>query len=400
MGNVPQQAHDSGRPEFEMDESPLEREERMNLALKSAEVGTWNWRMVTNFIVWDPVMHRLFGLEPGEFSKTYEGFARLVHPADRDRVAREVMASVRRGAPFSSQYRAVWPGDGSVHWIAARGKVYRDEAGKPVRMTGVCWDITEQKVMEEELERSAAELKRSNKELEQFAYIASHDLQEPLRMVTSYLQLIERRYKDQLDSKANQFIEFAVDGAKRMSVLIRDLLAYSRIGTRRTAIEPVDVAGCIRLALENLKIAIAEKNASVSVDPMPTVDGDAGQLTQLFQNLISNGIKFCGEGTPRIHVSARRGEDEWVFSVTDNGIGIEPQYMERIFVIFQRLHTRDQYPGTGIGLAICKKIVEGHGGRMWVESEPGKGASFLFSIPDRHPGPLPETDGSGRPGRD
>jgi PAS domain S-box-containing protein len=376
----------AGPPGLEMDESPSEREERIELALKSAEVGTWNWRMTTNFIVWDSMMHRLFGLEPGTFERNYEGFARLVHASDRDRVAAEVMASVEKDVPFSSQYRVVWPKDGSIHWIAARGKVYRNSAIQPVRMTGVCWDITEQKAMEEEIERAAADLKRSNKELEQFAYVSSHDLQEPLRMVTSYLQLLEKRYTDQLDAQANEFIGFAVDGAKRMSVLIHDLLAYSRIGTRKAAIAPVDMAVPVRLALENLKIAVAEKGADISVDAMPTIDGDAKQMTQLFQNLIGNALKFCTVAPARIQVSARRGDGEWIFSVADNGIGIEPQYRERIFVIFQRLHTREQYPGTGIGLAICKKIVEGRGGRIWVDSEYGKGATFSFSIPDLNGG--------------
>jgi light-regulated signal transduction histidine kinase (bacteriophytochrome) len=205
-------------------------------------------------------------------------------------------------------------------------------------------------------------------------------------MVTSYLQLLEKRYTDQLDAQANEFIGFAVDGAKRMAVLIHDLLAYSRIGTRKAAIAPVDMAVPVRLALENLKIAVAEKGADISVDAMPTIDGDANQMTQLFQNLIGNALKFCTVAPARIQVSARRGDGEWIFSVADNGIGIEPQYRERIFVIFQRLHTREQYPGTGIGLAICKKIVEGRGGRIWVDSEYGKGATFSFSIPDLNGG--------------
>jgi signal transduction histidine kinase len=244
----------------------------------------------------------------------------------------------------------------------------------------------EQKLMDQ-----AAELKRSNEELEQFAYVASHDLQEPLRMVRSYLQLIEKRYKGQLDAQADEFISFAVDGAARMSSLVRDLLTYSRIGTRRASVEPVDMAKCIRQAQEDLKVAIAEKNASIATDPMPVIEADPGQMTQLFQNLIGNGIKFCASAVPRINISARRGFGEWTFSVADNGIGIEPQYLDRIFVIFQRLHTRDEYPGTGIGLAICKKIVEGRGGRIWVESEPGRGTTFLFSIPDQHDGRFSET---------
>jgi light-regulated signal transduction histidine kinase (bacteriophytochrome) len=245
----------------------------------------------------------------------------------------------------------------------------------------VIQDITERKRAEEKLKLTLADLERSNKELEQFAYVASHDLQEPLRMVSSYTQLLARRYQGQLDAAANEFIAYAVDGANRMQRLINDLLAYSRVGTRGKAIEPTDCAAVLDQALANLKAAIEKSGAVVTHDPLPTVMADDLQLVQLLQNLIGNAIKFHVEKPPCIHVSAEQKGNEWVFSVRDNGIGIDPQYAERIFVIFQRLHTREEYPGTGIGLAICKKIVERRGGRIWVESQPGIGSTFCFTIP-------------------
>jgi signal transduction histidine kinase len=235
------------------------------------------------------------------------------------------------------------------------------------------------KKAEEELKKTVAELERSNAELEQFAYFASHDLQEPLRMVSSYTQLIEKRYKDKLDADAHDFINFAVDGAKRMQQLINDLLTYSRVGTRGKPLEPASCKKILHAAIANLDVAIRESGAAVTHDPLPPVMADETQLLQLFQNLIGNAVKFHGKKPPHVHVSAKPQGNKWVFSVKDNGIGIDPQYFERIFIIFQRLHS-EGYPGTGTGLAIVKRIVERHGGRIWVESEPGKGSTFYFSI--------------------
>lgn len=244
--------------------------------------------------------------------------------------------------------------------------------------------MTRQKRAEESLERRAQELEqlvRSNRELTQFAYVASHDLQEPLRMVTSYVKLLERRYKDQLDSDADEFIAFAVDGATRMKGLIDDLLAYSQVVSRRRTFEPSGCSAALDTALTNLKVSVEQSGTVVTRDRLPTVLGDASQLTQVFQNLIGNAIKFRNEQPPHVHVSCQQEEGEWVFSVRDNGIGIEPQHAERIFDVFQRLHSRQEFPGNGIGLAICKRIVEGHGGRIWTDSEPGRGSAFCFRIP-------------------
>lgn len=228
--------------------------------------------------------------------------------------------------------------------------------------------------------KAEEELIRSNTELQDFAYVASHDLQEPLRMVSSYLQLLERRYKDQLDQDADEFIAYAVDGATRMQTMINDLLSYSRITTKAKPFRPVDSESVFKQAVANLGIAIEENSAVVDHSPLPSVLADESQLERLFQNLIGNAIKFHGEKPPEIHVAVEPNGGDWLFSVKDNGIGIDPDYNERIFKIFNRLHNKTDYPGTGIGLAECKKIVERHGGRIWVESEPGKGSTFYFTI--------------------
>jgi signal transduction histidine kinase len=242
---------------------------------------------------------------------------------------------------------------------------------------------------ERKLAEQAADLRRSNEELEQFAYVASHDLKEPLRMVTSYMQLLARRYQGKLDADADEFIAFATEGAERMRALIDDLLKYSRVGTRGNDFTPADCGAIVDLALANLEVAIAESRAQVRVDPLPSVLADPRQVEQLFQNLLANAIKFRSQIPPQISVTACRDADSsngqrpsWHFKVSDNGIGLDPQFADKIFLIFQRLHQRGEYAGTGIGLAVCKKIVERHGGRIWVESQPGQGATFHFTIPD------------------
>jgi signal transduction histidine kinase len=253
--------------------------------------------------------------------------------------------------------------------------------------------LLEQRVAEKtrEIAEQAEELRRSNIELERFASVASHDLQEPLRMVASYTQLLGRRYKGQLDANADEFIHFAVEGATRMQALIDDLIMYSRVSTKGQSLRSTDCEEVVDHALANLRAAREDSGAIIMRDAMPTVTADGSQLLRLFQNLISNAIKFRGNRSPEIHVGAERNACGWVFSVRDNGIGIDAKYAHQLFVIFKRLHTRSEYPGTGIGLAICKKIVERHGGRIWFESLPDKGATFFFTLPDRtQPGPQRE----------
>lgn len=231
------------------------------------------------------------------------------------------------------------------------------------------------------LQAHVTELARSNEELQQFAYVASHDLQEPLRMVASYTQLLARRYKGRLDTDADEFIGFAVDGVNRMQRLIQDLLAYSRVGTKGHEFKPLQAGPVLDKVLVNLQPLLAESGGSVTQGPLPQVLADETQLGQLLQNLVGNAVKFRGTAPVRVRVEAERQADVWRFTVADNGIGIEPQYFERIFIIFQRLHNKEDYPGTGIGLAICKKIVERHGGRIGLESQPGQGTTFWFTLP-------------------
>jgi PAS domain S-box-containing protein len=256
----------------------------------------------------------------------------------------------------------------------------RNERGELIGYQSTNLDVTKERDALARLQAATTELARSNKELEQFAYVASHDLQEPLRMVSSYTQLLAQRYEGQLDEKAKKYIAYAVDGSVRMQRLINDLLTYSRISTRGQSPQPVDAHAVLGEALRNLYAAIEESGGIVTNDDLPTVRVDASQLLQVFQNLIANAVKFRGETPPHIHISAQEQGGEWLFSVRDNGIGIDPQFADRLFVIFRRLHTREEYPGTGIGLAVCKRIVERHGGRIWFESEPGKGATFFFTI--------------------
>lgn len=284
--------------------------------------------------------------------------------------------------PLKPHERRFLRRDGTVLTMELHETAVLDGENRMVGIRTVALDITERKRNEEILAWQTGELARSNTELEQFAYVASHDLQEPLRMVASYTQLLARRYKGKLDSDADEFIAFAVDGASRMQTLINDLLAYSRLGRRGGQMRPVDAEDVLARVFADLHASIAETGADVKCGPLPTLAVDPVQFGQLMQNLISNAIKFRTGERPRVRVTAERCGYAWRFCVADNGIGIDPSYSERIFQIFQRLHTRSEYPGTGIGLAICRKIVERHGGRIWVESQQGQGARFFFLIPD------------------
>ncbi len=280
-------------------------------------------------------------------------------------------------------FEGVRPGDGTGFPVEiTRGELGLSPHDEEVTITAIR-DRTERELAEDELRRYSEDLARSNAELERFAYVASHDLQEPLRMVSSYTQLLRRRYSGKLDADANEFIDFAVDGANRMQKLIQDLLAYSRVGSRAIEAVPVDCERLVDRVLRDMEKAFEERGARVERETLPLVRGDATQLGQLFQNLLSNATKFARPGVPpvvRVSIAARE-KKFWQFSIHDNGIGIDSAYFERIFIIFQRLHGKNEYPGTGIGLAICKKIVERHGGRLWVESKIGEGSNFLFTLP-------------------
>ena len=273
--------------------------------------------------------------------------------------------------------------------MRANGEIFPVEFTTRIQTIGgetvmliVLRDITERKRVEESLEQFKQDLIRSNKDLELFAYAISHDLQEPLRMVASYVELIEKRYKNQLDAEADEFIDFAVDGAHRMQDMIQGLLELSRVDTRGKPLAPTDTQNVLEQASANLQVAIETSGLIITNEPLPTLDADEAQLVQLFQNLIGNAIKFKSEDKPNVHIKAERNEKGWLFSVRDNGIGLDLEHAGRIFQIFQRLHTQEEYPGAGMGLAICKRIVERHDGRIWVESEPGEGATFYFTLPE------------------
>jgi PAS domain S-box-containing protein len=293
-----------------------------------------------------------------------------------------IMKVLLTGEPVKNRELAIKRRDGRQIPILSSAGPIKDKAGALRGVVHVWRDITELKRVEEERERIISELKRSNQELQQFAYVASHDLQEPLRTVASYVELLAMKYKGKLDEKADKYISFAVQGANRMSELINDLLAFSRVGTRSGPFKRLSMDEALDRALSNLRKSIRESGAAITRDAMPEVIGDHSQLSQLFQNLIANALKFRKESKlPKIHVSAEHRGNEWIFGVHDEGIGIEPRFYERIFTIFQRLHTKEEYPGTGVGLAIAKRIVERHGGRIWVESKPGEGSSFYFTLP-------------------
>jgi light-regulated signal transduction histidine kinase (bacteriophytochrome) len=328
----------------------------------------------------------------------------LVHPEDKQKLQQAFAAHLNhQTSRYSCEYRMCCK-DGSYKWLLSRGQALWDEQGVPIRAIGSLTDITERKLAQfalqqakqdleikvrertAQLQQSLEELERSNKELENFAHIASHDLQEPLRAITAYTHLLKEEYSSNFDADAQEYMSYITDGAARMRQLIQDLLTYSRVNSRELTLTSVDCNLIISQVINNLKVSIAESNATITYDSLPTVNADRNQLLQLFQNLISNAIKFRGSEEPKIHICAFKSSQEikncWLFSVRDNGIGIKAQYLERIFEIFRRLHTYDELPGTGIGLAICKKIVEHHDGRIWAESEFGSGSTFYFTLCD------------------
>ena len=353
--------------------------EKLDIALENGKIGTWEWEISTGKFNWDERMERMFGQKPGTFRNTYEAFEEYIHEEDLLHVRNAFRQALKENSPLDTIYR-IRHNTNDINYISTKALVKKDNEGNPKKMSGVCFDITEMKIgAEKVLFHLNEELLRSNRELEQFAYVASHDLQEPLRMVSSFTQLLAQRYKDKLDSDAQGFIQFAVEGAARMQVMINDLLDYSRIGTRGKEFSKVDIHDVLGRVVSNLQLRIQEKNALITNDEVPTVVADEGQMIQLFQNLILNALKFC-KTSPRIHISAKEEKEHYLFSVKDNGIGIEAQYFEKIFQIFQRLHLKDQYGGTGIGLPICKRIIDRHGGKIWVESRPGKGSVFYFTI--------------------
>jgi light-regulated signal transduction histidine kinase (bacteriophytochrome) len=323
-------------------------------------------------------MKKMSGVGIRPFDGSFKSFEKHIHDEDVQHFSEALRRTLEENKPFETIFR-VRQKQGVTKYLIVKGMLYNDDGGLS-RIVGVGIDITEMKKgSEHALFKLNEELARSNKELEQFAYVASHDLQEPLRMVSIFTQMLAQRYGDTLDENAREYIKFAVDGSKRMYNLINGLLAYSRIQTKGKEFTEVDINNVLEEILRNLSLQIEKVNAVISLSDMPVIYADKSQMIQLFQNLISNSIKFS-KGIPKIKVSSIEHDDYYLFSVKDEGIGIDPQYFERIFQIFQRLLPREEYEGTGIGLSICKRIVERHGGKIWVKSKPEKGSTFWFTI--------------------
>jgi PAS domain S-box-containing protein len=331
-----------------------------------------------NLTAWNAAAESLYGWKAEEvIGRNGLEIVQTEWPEMDAKEMRRTIAETGRWLGEATQARR----DGTRFPVEVSSIVLYDASGQVSGYISVNRDITERKRADEELHRTMHELRRSNAELEQFAYVASHDLQEPLRGIAGLAQLLQQRYQGQLDSQSDEFIGLIVEGTQRMQTLINDLLAYSRIGRRGETIQLIEVETALNATLKNLNAAIQEYEATITNDSLPKVRADATQLIQLFQNLIGNAIKFRANRPPQIHIGVSEAGDFWQFSVQDNGIGIEPQYFERIFQVFQRLHTRQEYKGTGIGLAICKKIIERNGGQIWVESEFGRGSTFYFTLP-------------------
>jgi len=369
----------------QMETAIRQSEEKFRNVLNNSQDMVYRMNLTTGGYEYvSPASKKVVGYSPEEFvALGADELVSLVHPDDTEDLNKNIIDLITHGEnrALSVEYR-VKHKESDYRWVSDNRSAVYDDANMPVAIVGSLRDVTDHKQAEEKLKQTMAELARSNTELERFAYVASHDLQEPLRMVASYTQLLARRYRGKLDSDADEFIGYAVDGATRMQQLINALLDYSRVGTRGKPFEPTSCEDVLNQAITNLQAAIEENGALLTHDHLPTVMADATQMLQLFQNLIGNAIKFHSEKKPRVHVGAERNGTEWIFSVRDNGIGIDPQYFDRIFVIFNRLHGRGEYPGTGIGLTICKKIIERNKGRIWVESQPGNGATFYFTMPD------------------
>lgn len=367
----------------EAEEALRASEAGLNMAQQYARLGSWTWNVTTGELDWSDEMFRLFGIERESFTGSLaDVIGRAIHPDDRAMVESANKAVAEDGRPEPLEYRVIWP-DGSEHvmWGEA-GELVLDSDGKPAVLSGTVQDITIRSEVEAALREAMSSLERSNRDLEQFAYIASHDLQEPLRMVSIYTELLRTRYHGVIDADADDFIDFAVEGAIRMSQLLEDLLDYSRVGAQGTQPRPVSAHDAAEKALDNLHGQIEDAGAEVTLSELPIVMADAIQLMRVFQNLVNNSIKFARKDVPpRITIDAVRSDRMWRFCVADNGVGIPSEYHDQAFEIFRRLNPRHSYPGTGVGLAICKRVVERMGGTIWIEESQNAGATVCFTLP-------------------
>jgi PAS domain S-box-containing protein len=357
-----------------------DHQRQLKLALDAQQAGTWVWDISGDTIDLDQRSMEIFGGQGTGESLRMEDFKKIVHVKNRDDFER-FFSYAPADVDEHDLVIQLAEDEGSVRHVRLQSLTVRDGRGEPLSMVGICLDVSMEVKDRKRLKSALSKLKVSNRELEQFAYIASHDLQEPLRMVGSYLQLIERRYSDKLDDDGHEFINYAVDGAYRMKEMINDLLSFSRVQTRGKELRPVSSVGAVEKAVTYLSPVIEERGAVVDFDGLPVVQADEDQLVNLFQNLIGNGIKFNNSDIPTVKIDALKQGNLYEFSVRDNGIGIDREYFEKVFVIFERLHGVGDYEGSGIGMAICKRTVERHGGRIWLDSEIGKGTTIKFTLP-------------------
>lgn len=369
-------------------EDIVANEALLSEAEKMAGIGSWQADMITGAIKWSDQQIRIYGYEPGEIEPSHEKFLSHIHPEDREWLINNINEAMATLDDYQCEFRII-DKSGNIKHIFSKLVIERNADREPIRLVGFNQDITERNLskiqlnqLNENLQKQARELAISNIELERFAHVASHDLQEPLRMVNSFMDLLAKKMDGQLDEISRQYIHFAVDGTERMKSLIQALLEYSRVGTNHDEFINTDLNDVMQYATRVLEEEIKSKGAVITVEPLPVIKANKILITQLFVNLVSNAIKYQSDAIPVIKVGCSREQDKDVFYISDNGIGIEPKFFEKIFIIFQRLHNRSDYPGKGIGLSVCKKIVEIHKGKIWVQSEPGKGSTFYFSLPN------------------
>ncbi|NJN53748.1 MAG: PAS domain-containing protein [Anaerolineae bacterium] len=361
-----------------------ENNERLQLALQAASMGTWEWSIMKNHMVWSPETLKVFSIHSEEFGGTYEAYLAFATPESRQEVDEKIQSFLResRHSAVIQYEHKIIRGDGTSGWIEMRGALFLDHTDQPVRMIGVCADVSARKGIAVQLEAYTAELERSNRELQEFAYVASHDLQEPLRKIQTFGDRLQNKYNPVLDERGQDYLERMQSAAARMQALIVDLLSFSRVRTHGQPFGEVDLHQTVLQVLQDLEIKIAEVQAEIIVADLLVIEADALQMKQLFQNLLSNALKFYRPGIPlKINVRSRVVESFCEIVVVDNGIGFDQKYTDRIFIVFERLHGRDVYPGTGVGLAICRRIVERHNGYIRVQSKLGEGSTFIVGLP-------------------
>ena len=353
-------------------------EDRLAVAIKGTNDGLWDWDIETGNVWYAPRFKELLGYKDreSEFADTIDSFKEHLHPDDRQTTLDAIENHIENNEEFDVEHR-VRRRRRSYKWFKIRAAGVRDQAGKVIRMSGSIRDITERKRFEEAIQRS-------NRDLEQFAAIASHDLQEPLRKVASFCGLLQEEHSENLDETGRQYLDFAIDGAKRMSTLVQDLLRFSKIGSESGGVHQlIDSENALRLAIQNLDVSIKESGATITNGQLPKILAEPREISQLFQNLIGNAIKYRSEEAPKIQIKAKEADEFWEFSVADNGIGVKKEFRDRVFQIFQRLHSKTEYSGTGIGLAICKRVIDQLGGRIWIDSNSANGCTFCFTVPKK-----------------